>query len=95
MENFAKFRNWLLVAALTGVLSLAGYVWSNHVSAEAAALTKVDAAIVAAAIRDIKHDEELKLLRELSIRMEVYIEHQKELNEWFVTEHQRASRRGN
>lgn len=73
MENFAKFRNWLLVGGITATLTLGGYIWNGHVSAEATAQVEIN--------------KELKLLREIVIRLDAVAEHQKELNEWFVTEH--------
>jgi hypothetical protein len=81
MENFAKAKNVLLVSALTGVLSLGGYVWSNHVSAEAA--------------QDARQNEELKWQRDMIIRFDAYIQNQQELNEWFTADRQRPNRGGN
>jgi predicted ATP-binding protein involved in virulence len=88
MENFAKAKNTLLLAALALVLSLGSYIWSGHVAAEAAqvaVLTKAQADTQA----------EVKQLRDILIRIETYIANQQEINAWHISELQRANRGGN
>lgn len=86
--NFSKFYTWMSVGAVSMVLTLGGYIWSNHTSAEASALEQIR-------VTDERQDEQLRVLREISIKLEAYIEHQKELNEWFTTEHLNGNRRAN
>jgi hypothetical protein len=95
VETFAKFRTALLTGALAAVLSLVGYTWNNHVNAEGAEFRKLANEIEEREKVDARHDEDIKVLRELTIRMESYIEHQKQLNEWFTTEHLERNRGSN
>lgn len=92
METFTKFRAALTTGAVALCLALGSYTWNNHINAEAAEFSKLAAEITERERVDAQHDAELKLIRELTIRMESYIEHQKELNEWFVTEARRNPR---
>lgn len=85
METFAKFRTWAFITLFTGLVSLVGYTWNSHVSAE----TNQNAALVE---RDKELAAEVKQLRDIVIRLDAYITNQQELNEWFVSESRRRAR---
>ena len=82
--TFSKFYTWLTVGTVSMVFTLGSYIWTNHTSAEAAALQETKISINIEAAERQKVAAEVKELRDIAVELKTIAKSQKEFNDWFI-----------